>query len=413
MCRSKFNWLLVIMVGVTTSLYAAERGGSVNSQSRDLGRVLAMHTGPGAGGSYSLMIPYVTRENDRRTNIGFNNYSTRSMMKGDNPEADVSMVLHDRNGNVAGNGSAVVHSNQMLQINDVISALGGGTGTGWLMIFSDEPITAFATVILNSTNNPVIQLPVFMQTDKPGSFWEGQASMGMNNRLMIQSSVKTGMFQSSLIVVNMASTGGTFTIKIYDDVGQLISTKTASINGYGMYIDDDIRGSVPGSFGQIVIEPNGDLLLSANSLVLSHNGTAGFFPAVSMPPANMMQMAGEWQGTLTGTLINAQVRMEMFQEKGMMYGSLEMMGGTFPISGTSFQFSGGMDPSSNGFMLQVHGESPLYSLTLYMPSFSGMPMGGMQGQGMQIQGQMLYIDDQGRKDAGTFTMTRTGHIFLD
>ena len=86
----------------------------------------------------SLMIPYVTRENDRRTNIGLNSYSTRSMMKGDNPEADVVIVLYGRNGNVVGNGSSVVHSNQMLQIRDVISALGGGTGTGWLMIFSDE-----------------------------------------------------------------------------------------------------------------------------------------------------------------------------------------------------------------------------------------------------------------------------------
>jgi len=396
------------LLSISFPLQAQMGGGGMQGNG---GSTPPKHSSPMLGGSsYSLVIPYVTRENNRHTNVGLNNYSTRSMMKGDHPDAHVLLVLYDRDGNMAGSTTAVVHSNQMFQINEVMSVLNGNVGTGWLNIFSDEPIDAFATVILSSTNNPVIQLPVYAQMQKPGPYREGQASMEMHNRLFVQSSVKTGTFESSLIVVNMMPAGGEFTIKIYDNSGQLISTKTESINGYGMYIDDDIRSSVPGSYGQIVIEPSGSLLLMANSLVLSANGTAGFFPAVSMPAANMMQMAGQWQGSLTGTLINAQIEVTMFQEKAMMYGSMEVTGGTFPVTGT-LTFRGEMDPTSNGFMLQAHGTSPLFDFTMYVPSFSGMPMQGTPGPGGQMLGKLLYVDEQNRKDAGACTMTRMGHIF--
>jgi hypothetical protein len=114
---------------------------------------------------------------------------------------------------------------------------------------------------------------------------------------------------------------------------------------------------------------------------------------------------------MKGNSPDANVTMTLFQEKGMMYGSLTLTGGTFPIPGTTMTFSGEMDPTTNGFMLLAHGTSPLFNLSLYMPSFSGMPMGGMQGQGMQMQGKMLYLDEQNRKDVGTFTMTRMGHVY--
>ena len=120
--------------------------GTDQARVQELGRAFIMHGSPGNGSSYSLIIPYVTQENNRRTNVGLNNYSARSMMKGDNPDANVSMTLYDRDGTVAGSGTAVVHSNEMFQMNGVISALNGTTGTGWLNIFSDEPIDAFATV---------------------------------------------------------------------------------------------------------------------------------------------------------------------------------------------------------------------------------------------------------------------------
>src|SRR6516162_4710288 len=98
MCKRPSNyWAILIMIMLAaTPLCAADRSTSGASQSKAPVRAFAMHSASEAGSSYSLMIPYVTRENDRRTNIGLNNYSTRSMMKGDNPEADVSMVMYDR-----------------------------------------------------------------------------------------------------------------------------------------------------------------------------------------------------------------------------------------------------------------------------------------------------------------------------
>ena len=43
----------------------------------------------------------------------------------------------------------MVQSNELLQINDVITALNGDVDTGWLFILSDEPLYAWASVIFN------------------------------------------------------------------------------------------------------------------------------------------------------------------------------------------------------------------------------------------------------------------------
>src|SRR3974390_1655671 len=112
--------LVVVIWAIGTPMAVAGAPGDDQTRIQDPGRAFMMPGSPASGGSYSLMIPYVTHENNRRTNVGFNNYSSRSMMKGDNPDANVSMVLYDRDGNVAGNGTAVVHSNEMLQMKDVI-----------------------------------------------------------------------------------------------------------------------------------------------------------------------------------------------------------------------------------------------------------------------------------------------------
>ena len=152
------------------------------------------------GDNFVNIIPFVTNENGARTNIGINNFSQFSVYKGANPEASVSIGLWDPSGNLDRRGTYFVRSNQMLQINQVIHALspvqgGGAATTGWLLIFSDEPVTAWASVILDRVNNDpamelaiadqIVQAPGFCR--KPGDF--------LRNPLLIQSSVKRGVLQ--------------------------------------------------------------------------------------------------------------------------------------------------------------------------------------------------------------------------
>jgi len=126
---------------------------------------------------------------------------------------------------------------------------GGNVGTGWLLIFSDEPLTAWASVISNSNDDPSVELAIADQIYKPAAFVESAGT-----RLAVQSSAKTARFQSSLVVVNVGSDDGNLYVDIYDQLGNLIDTKTALIKKNGMFVDNDIRSAVPGTFGQIVIE---------------------------------------------------------------------------------------------------------------------------------------------------------------
>ena len=70
-----------------------------------------------------------------------------------------------------------------------------------------------------------------------------------------------------------------------------------------MFVSNDIRSSVPGTYGQIVIEVDypeeydGEPQIVATSLVESTTGPfAGFFPAFSLPQPNTMAIAGIWEG---------------------------------------------------------------------------------------------------------------------
>jgi hypothetical protein len=384
---------------------------------RDLRRKIQSQTqATDEGASFVVIIPYVTTENNSRTNLGLNNYSQISFAHGINPSASVFMYLFDREGNVRRSGSVVVQSNELVQINDIINELptiedpvqGGNVGTGWLLIFSDEPLTAWASVISNSNDDPSVELAIADQIYKPAAFVESTGT-----RLAVQSSAKTARFQSSLVIVNVGSDDGNLYVDIYDQLGNLIDTKTALIKKDGMFVDNDIRSAVPGTFGQIVIEvtdptpgDNKSPRLVANSIVKSTvNGTGSFFPAFALPQYDTKAIAGIWEGSLTGSLINAQVQMQLFQERDMIYGTLDILSGSFPTVARSFSISG--EVSSNQYLLQVQdafdndNANTFFSYRLYIPPITGTRM----------EGDTIYFDEQNRQDIGSVSLSRTGSIY--
>jgi hypothetical protein len=359
------------------------------------------------GSSYVNIIPYVAADANTRTNLGLNNFSQNSLTHGPSPNTSVVIGLFDAQGSLSGSGEFTVGSNHLSQLDNIISRLGGTIAAGWLLIYSDEPLTAWASVVRNDNNDPAIELAIADQINKPAAFVESTGT-----RLMIQSSAKGATFQSSLAVVNVGSGDGNLVVKIYDNVGVLLNTKTAFLPAEGMYIDNDVRSNAPGTFGQIVIEVTdanaGDSntpRLAANSFIRSTNGTSGFFPAFALPESNTISIAGRWEGTLSGgNLINAQARIDLFQERDMLYGRLEILSGTFPTTSRDFLVVG--DVVDNSYVIQFQnifdGDSnrSLISYRLF-----GLLSGG------RIQGDAIYFDERNRSSVGTFDLGRTGDIY--
>jgi hypothetical protein len=359
------------------------------------------------GSSYVSIIPYVAADANTRTNLGLNNFSQSSLTHGASPSTSVAIGLFDLQGNLSGSGTFTVGSNQLSQLNNIISLLGSNIAAGWLLIYSDEPLTAWASVVRNDNNDPAIELAVADQINKPVAFVESTGT-----RLMIQSSAKLGTFQSSLAVVNVGSGDGNLFVRIYDSAGGLINTKTAFLPADGMYIDNDIRSNVAGTFGQIVIEvtdanaaDSNSPRLVANSFIRSTNGTSGFFPAFALPQANTISIAGRWEGTLSGgSLISAQARIDLFQERDMLYGRLEILSGTFPTTSRDFLVVG--DVVDNSYVLQFQS---IFDGDANRSLVSYRLFGLLSGS--RLQGDTIYFDERNRSSVGTFDLGRTGDIY--
>ena len=375
------------------------------------------------GDNYINLIPLVTNEGGARTNVGLNNFSRFSVHKGADPQASVAIGLYDPSGNLDSSGVFSVRSNQMLQINRIMTALrpvdgGGATTTGWLLILSDEPITAWASVILDRvSNDPAMELAIADQIYKPSAFVESQGTPF--NPLLIQSSVKAGSFKSRLAVVNIGNGAGQLRIKLFDQAGVLQrSLPPVDVDESGMFVSNDIRSSVPGTYGQIVIEvedlnpAQGDLepRIIATSLVESTTGPfAGFFPAFALPQPDTTAIAGVWEGSVTGEIMNAQVRVTLYQERDMLYGTLGILSGTFPTIDREFLVGG--EVVNGSFFLEIRDlfdacvseDDPcrFIGYRLFAPSISGDVMNG----------DTIYFDEADRYNKGNFSLTRVSAVY--
>lgn len=375
------------------------------------------------GDNYVSVIPLVTRQDGARTNVGLNNFSRFSIHNQADPDASVAIGLFDPSGNLDRRGAFDVRSNQMLQINDVFNSLdpvegGGAATTGWLLIFSDEPVTAWASVILDrASNDPAMELSIADQIFKPAAYVESQGTPF--NPLLIQSSVKTGSFKSRLAVVNIGNGAGRLRIKLFDRNGALQeSLSPVEVPQSGMFVDDDIRSSVPGTYGQIVIEvedlnparADREPRIVATSLVESTTGPfAGFFPAFALPEPESAAIGGVWEGSVSGTIMNAEVQVTLFQERDMLYGVLDILSGSFPATDREFLVSGEIINGSvflevrDRFDDCVQDDDPctFIGYRLFSPSIDGKTM----------EGDTIYFDEADRFDKGNFNLTRVGAIY--
>ena len=221
--------------------------------------------------------------------------------------------------------------------------------------------------------------------------------------------MKTDTFQSSLVVLNFNNSTGPFTIETYDNNGHLLGTKSVTIGAGGMYVDNDIRSSFPGTFGEIVITPGQGttLRLIANSIVKSANGTGAFFPAFTLPSADTGSGAGIWDGTVTGTLMNGQIKLELHQERQMVYGRLIVVSGSFPTTTKTIPIYGLASLNEplalqNTFLTDTDSAGTIFSLRIIATVHFGRKV---------IDGSITYYDAKSRSDTATLSVTRSGSIY--
>ena len=375
------------------------------------------------GDNYTAVIPLVTNENGARTNVGLNNFSRFSVHQGADPSASVAIALYDPSGNLDRTGVYDVRSNQMLQINDIFGSLdpfdGGGAATsGWLLILSDEPVTAWASVILDrASNDPAMELAIADQIFKPSPFVESQGTP--SNPLLIQASVKAGSFKSRLAVVNIGNGEGRLRIKLFDRNGVLQeSLPPAYVRASGMFVSNDIRSSAPGTYGPIVIEvedlnpARNDLepRIVATSLVESTTGPfAGFLPAFALPQPGTPAIAGVWEGNVTGTSMNARVRVTLYQERDMLYGALGVLSGSFPTTDREFYVSG--EVVNGTFSLDIQNRFDDCFEDDDPCTFIGYRMFALSISGDAMNGDSIYFDETERFDKGNFSLTRVSAVY--
>ena len=375
------------------------------------------------GDSYVSVIPLVTNKNGARTNVGLNNFSRFSVRKGADPVASVAVGLYDPSGNLDRAGVFDVRSNGMHQIDGVFKKLdpvdgGGAATTGWLLILSDTPITAWASVILDRvSNDPAMELAIADQIFKPAAYVESQGTPF--NPLLIQSSAGVGSFKSRLAVVNIGNGEGRVRISLLNNAGDVQeSLQPVDVPASGMFVNNDIRSTVPGTFGPIVIEVEDlnptrvDLepRIVATSLVESTTGPfAGFFPAFALPQPDNPAIGGVWEGEVTGEIMNAQVQVTLHQERDMLYGILNILGGSFPTTDEEFLVSGEVVNGTVFLEIRdrfddcIEEDDPctFIGYRMFAPSISDDTM----------DGDTIYFDETDRSDKGNFSLTRVGAVY--
>jgi purple acid phosphatase-like protein len=223
--------------------------------------------------SEAIFIPSVVENGTFRTNLGINNISKS--------QANVSLTLVDAEGMVLGGKTVQVEPEGLEQINSVARFLFedsvGSDIDGNLYLESDQPISAWASQIDNSTNDPSLLL-----SKRTGT-----------TRLLIPSAANVGTFSSSLVLMNVGYTTAQVMLKAYGTSGDLLGQSGAPLmvapNGV-MSIENVLQSlGVTDNYGPIEITSLNSVPVIASSRVSSSTRAGGFFEGLRYSDASQTQ----------------------------------------------------------------------------------------------------------------------------
>ncbi len=215
-------------------------------------------------------IPFVVDNLAFRTNLGINNL-------GSTPAA-VDLLLAENNGLLVTQKSVTVPAHGMRQINNVIRELEEASGLtgreGYLILDSAESIGAWASQIDNVSLDPSLEN-------------SGQET-GATNRILLPSSVSSGRFLTSLIVINTSAKAGTVAIRVRDGAGNLrllVSSQPIAARGYFYFGDFYRAAGLSDVFGPIEVEGSEGLQLLATERIFTQENTSAYFEGVDLARA--------------------------------------------------------------------------------------------------------------------------------
>ena len=228
---------------------------------------------PARPSSEAIFIPSIVENSQARTNLGINNLSKT--------QANVSLTLVDAEGIVLASKTVSVEPQGLKQINSVARFLFedslGSDIDGNLYLESDQAISAWASQIDNTTNDPSMLL-----SKRTGT-----------TRLLIPSAANIGTFSSSLVLMNVGVTTAQVALKAYGTSGELLGESSAPVgippNGIMSFASVLQSLGVTDNYGPIEIRSLNDVPLIASSRVSSTTRSGGFFEGLMFPEASLSQ----------------------------------------------------------------------------------------------------------------------------
>ena len=277
--------VMVLPAGLETTYFDR----LVSSQTSNVGLEYkpAPEVPPTKPGYKRLRVPFVIDTEQFRTNLGINNLGES--------EATVEILMSDSNGKLVFRRKSVkVPARGMTQCNRVIQLsekaenesstelnctfgdLMPLTGReGYLLLESEQPFVAWASQIDNFTLD--------------ASMEQGLAESAAATRVVLPSSVTSGQFRTSLVVVNHSATTGQVQIrsrKAEDGTPQASVNRTLERYGHLFFEDFYKDAGLSDVFGPIELEATDGINITAAARIYTEQGTSGYLEGADLARAS-------------------------------------------------------------------------------------------------------------------------------